>query len=104
MDFSPIIAPSFYSHLGKSFILPFFNFSSVEHLDLRGLSWPSPGVLKNIPHTPGLEYLKTLKMKQDTVWCGLCHTCRVVQFKDRPTGVVYEGGYGLPVNFNLLNF
>ena len=105
LDFSPIITPSFYSRLGTSFILPFFNFSSlVEHLDLHGLSWPFPGVLQNIPHTPGLEHVKTLKMKQDTVWCGLCGgSCRV-RFNDRPTGVVYEGGYGLPVSSNFLNF
>jgi hypothetical protein len=105
LDFSPIISPSFYSRLGNSFILPFFNFSSsVKHLDLRGLSWPSPGVLQNIPHTPGLEHLKTLKMKQDTVWCGLCGGSSRVRFKNRPTGVVYDRGYGLPVSSNLLNF
>jgi len=37
-------------------------------------------------------------MVQGTVWCELCHTCCVVQFNDRPTGVVYEGGLGLPVS------
>ena len=48
--------------------LAFFNFSSsVEHLDLRGLLWHTPEVLQNIPHTPGLEHLMTLKMKVDMV-------------------------------------
>ena len=103
--FSPIIAPYPYSSLSKSTILPFLNFSSsVEHLYLRGLSWPTPQVLQNIPHTPGLEHLKTLKMKQNTAWCGLCGGTYRIRFNDTPTGVVYEGGYGLPVSSNLLIF
>ena len=103
--FSSTITPSFYSSLSKSTNLPFLNFSSsVEHLDLRGLSWPTPQMLQNIPHTPGLEHLKTLKMKQDAVWCGLCGRTYMVPFKDTSSGVVYGGGYGLPVSSNLLSF
>ena len=103
--FSPIRTIPFYSPLSKSCILPFFNFSSsVEHLDLRGLSWPTPEVLQNIPHTPGLGYLKTLKIQRDMAWCGLCGELSSVQFEDRPSNVVYEGGYGLPVSSCLLNF
>ena len=98
--FSPIRAA-----VSKSCILPFFNFSSsVEHLDLRGLSWPTLEVLQNIPHTPGLGYLKTLEIQRDMAWCGLCGELSSVQYKDRPTRVVYEGGYGLPVSSHLLNF
>jgi len=101
---SPILMRSFYSRFGKK-DMPFFNFSSsVEHLDLRGLLWRTPEVLQNIPHTPGLEHLMTLKMKLDMVWCGLCGGSYTGRFKDMPIRVVYEGGYGLPVSFNLLNF
>jgi len=96
--------PSFIvSHAGLD-TLPFLHLSSVEHFDLRSRTWLEPGAIQCIANTPGFECLKTLKMVQDTVWCGLCHTCRVVQFKDRPTGLVYTGGYGLPVSSNLLNF
>jgi hypothetical protein len=102
--FSPILTISFYSPISKSCILPFFNFSSsVEHLDLRGLSWPTSEALQNIPHTPGLGYLKTLRIMRDTAWCGRCGGFPSVQLKDRPTGVVYEGGYGLPVSSTLHN-
>ena len=96
---SPSFSPSFnlpHANLGT---LPFLQLSStVEHFDLRGNMWPRPGVIQGIANTPGFECLKTLKMVQDTVWCGLCHVCDQVRFKDRPTGVVYEGGLGLPVS------
>ena len=99
------LMPYVYSPLSHTCILPFFNSSSsVEHLDLRGPSWPTPEVLQNIPHTPGLGYLKTLKIKQHMAWCGLCGKSSTVRFKDWPTGLVYEGGYGLPVSSNLLSF
>jgi hypothetical protein len=92
--------------LSPSFILPHADFdtlpflhlpSTVEHFDLRGKTWPKPGEIQCIANTPGFECLKTLKMVQDAVWCGLCHNCCVVRFEDRPTGLVYEGGFGLPV-------
>ncbi|EDR13639.1 uncharacterized protein LACBIDRAFT_292454 [Laccaria bicolor S238N-H82] len=38
-------------------------------------------------------------MVLDVVWCGICHTCHLVRLKDRPTGVVYEGGLGLPFDY-----
>jgi hypothetical protein len=101
---SPFLMQSFHSPLTKSG-MPFFKFSSsVEHLDLRGLPWPTPEVLQNIPCTPGLGHLKTLKLKQDTTWCGLCGGFYRIRFKDKPNGLVYEGGYGLPVSSNLFNF
>ena len=79
--------------------LPFLNISStVEHFDLRGRTWPKPGAIQCIANTPGIGCLKTLKIVQDTVWCGFCNACRLVRFKDRPTGLVYEGGLGLPVS------
>ena len=91
-----------HSCLGSKSGLPLFNFSSsVEHLDLRGLLWPIPEVLQDIPHTRGLAYLKTLTIKRDMALCGLCGEFSNVQFKDRPTGV-YEGGYGLPVSSSRL--
>ena len=79
--------------------LPFLHLSStVEHFDLRGTTRPMPRTIQCIPNTPGFGCLKTLKMVQGVVWCGLCHTCGVVRFKDRPTRLVYEGGLGLPVS------
>ena len=85
--------------------LPFLHLSStVEHFDLRGRTWPELGTIGGIANTPSFGRLKTLKMVQKTVWCGLCHYCCRVRFKDRPTGVVYEGGLGLPVSSVLLGF
>jgi hypothetical protein len=95
----PTLSPSFTLPHADLDTLPFLHLSStVEHFDLCGRTWPDPGVIQGIANTPGFGHLKTLKMVQGTVWCGLCHICRVVQFKDRPTGLVYEGGLGLPVS------
>jgi len=99
---SPIPTPSFAFPDAPLGTLPFLHLSStVEHFDLRGSTWPYPGVIEGIPNTPGFGRLKTLKMVQDAVWCGLCNAFCAVQFKDRPTGVVYEGGLGLPVSIVL---
>ncbi|EDR06136.1 uncharacterized protein LACBIDRAFT_328912 [Laccaria bicolor S238N-H82] len=77
--------------------LPFSHLSpTFEHFDLRGRTLPDPGAIVGIANTPGFAHLKTLKMVQSVMWCGLCRSCCKVQFKDRPTGVVYEGGSGLP--------
>ena len=79
--------------------LPFLHLSSmVEHFDLRRRRWPDFGAIEGIPITPGFQRLKTLQMVKDRVWCGLCHTCCVVRFEDSPMGLVYEGGFGLPVS------
>ena len=79
--------------------LPFLHLSStVEHLDLRGRTQSEPGVIRCIANTPGFGYLKILKMVQNRMWCELCQTFLAVRFKNRPTGVVYEGGLGLPVS------
>ena len=79
--------------------LPFLHLSSVvEHLDLRGRTWPKPGMIQCIANTPGFGRLKTLKIVQDRMWCELCQTLCLVRFQDWPTGVVYEGGLGLPVS------
>ncbi|EDQ98371.1 uncharacterized protein LACBIDRAFT_336019, partial [Laccaria bicolor S238N-H82] len=87
------------SHAGTDTV-PFLHLSStVEHFDLRGRWWPKPEAVQTITNTPGFGCLKTLKMVLDTVWCGICHMCRLVRFKDRPTGVVYEGGLGLPFDY-----
>lgn len=103
--FSPNLSPSFYSSLSNSCILPFLNCpSSVEHLDLRVMSWPTPEEFQNIPRTPGLGYLKTLEIKQGLAWCGRRCGFSSVRSKGRKIGLVYEGGYGLSVSANLLNF
>ncbi|EDQ99923.1 uncharacterized protein LACBIDRAFT_334625 [Laccaria bicolor S238N-H82] len=80
--------------------LPFLHLAStVEHFDLRGHTSPKPETIQCIANTPGFGCLKTLKMVRDTVWCELCQLCRLVRFEDRPTGVVYEGGLGLPIDY-----
>ena len=79
--------------------LPFLHLSSaVEHFDLRRRRWPDFGAIETIPITPGFRRLKTLQMVSDRVYCELCHTSCLVRFEDRPTGLVYEGGFGLPVS------
>ncbi|EDQ99912.1 uncharacterized protein LACBIDRAFT_334602 [Laccaria bicolor S238N-H82] len=79
--------------------LPFVHLSStVERLALHGRTYSSgSGVTERIANS--FWRLKTLKMAQNMVWCGLCHTWCVVRFKDRPTGVVYDGGLGLPFHY-----
>ncbi|EDR13638.1 uncharacterized protein LACBIDRAFT_322724 [Laccaria bicolor S238N-H82] len=80
--------------------LPFLHLScTVEHFDLRGKWWPTPEAVQTITDTPGFGCLKTLKMELDTVWCGICQMCCLFPFKGRPTGVVYEGGLGLPFDY-----
>jgi len=96
---SPSLSPSLTLPHADLDTLPFLHLSSmVEHFDLRGRTWPDPEVIQGIVNAPGFGRLKTLKLEQRKLRCGLCHSCRVVRFEDRPTGVVYEGGLGLPVS------
>lgn len=70
--------------------------ASVEELDIRGLPWPSPMILSNIRMiSPNLHILR---LRQHSVWCGLCHTCSFTGFRPPvPDKIIYEGGGGLPV-------
>lgn len=78
--------------------LPFLNVEShVIELDIRGLTWPSPMAVSYIGKT--LPYVRTLKLRQRRIWCGLCYTCNVSRFRaPGPGSIVYEGGLGLPVS------
>ena len=79
--------------------LPFLHLSStVEHFDLCGRMRPDSRAIQVIANTPCSRHLKTLKIVQGMMWCGLCRSCCLVWFKDRLTRVVYEGRLGLPVS------
>ncbi|THV03226.1 hypothetical protein K435DRAFT_748255 [Dendrothele bispora CBS 962.96] len=82
--------------------LPFSNLTStITELDLRGSSWPSPFITQSISNT--FPSLKTLRMRQGMIWCGLCHTCSVPQFKEPgPEFIVYSDIRGLPVSLSYL--
>ncbi|KAG5635492.1 hypothetical protein H0H81_011047 [Sphagnurus paluster] len=79
--------------------LPFTHIPSfVTELDIRGLPWPSPMVFHNIESI--LPNLKILRLRQQRIWCGLCHTCSVARFKEPgPERIIYEGGGGLPIHY-----
>lgn len=79
--------------------LPFTHVpSTVMELDIRGLPWPSPLIFHNIGGI--LPNIQVLRLRQQRIWCGLCHTCSVARFHaPGPEKIVYEGGLGLPVFF-----
>ncbi|KAF9269840.1 hypothetical protein L218DRAFT_890746 [Marasmius fiardii PR-910] len=70
----------------------------ITKLDVRGMEWPSPKVMKSIASLfPALEFLH---LEQDSVWCGLCHTCSVPSFKNTFLATLtYKGGMGLPSHY-----
>lgn len=68
----------------------------IRHLDLRNLDWPAPWMLRHI--SLSFNGLESLYLEQDPIWCSLCNTCNLVQFKDPgPDFIVYTNGVGLPV-------
>ncbi|KAJ7705500.1 hypothetical protein B0H17DRAFT_919910 [Mycena rosella] len=79
--------------------LPFINIPpSVMEVDLRDLTWPSPFVFQAITAT--FPDLRTLRLSQRRVWCGLCHTCSTVKFVEPvPSKLVYKEGFGLPIHY-----
>jgi len=79
-------------------MLPFSSpsLSSITELDLRGCSWPSPHVTQGIAKT--FPSLVTLRMRQQKIWCTMCHTCDIPQFKEPgPDFIFYNDVRGLPV-------
>ena len=68
----------------------------IQELELFDISWPSPGTLQIMAQAfPGL---RSLKLSQDLIWCGLCNICRFATFKDPPPPeIVYDKIVGLPV-------
>jgi hypothetical protein len=81
--------------------LPFTHVpSTVTELDIRGLPWPSPLIFHNIGRI--LPSLQVLRLRQQKIWCGLCHTCSVARFlPPGPEKIIYEDGLGLPVFFPI---
>ncbi|GLB40976.1 hypothetical protein LshimejAT787_0901910 [Lyophyllum shimeji] len=79
--------------------LPFAHVaSSVIELEVRGLPWPSPLTFCNIHHI--FPDLNVLRLQQERIWCGLCHTCSVARFRSPGPGkIVYEAGVGLPMHY-----
>ncbi|KDR70233.1 hypothetical protein GALMADRAFT_255116 [Galerina marginata CBS 339.88] len=83
---------------------PFLNVESrILEVDIRGVKYPSPMVLKSL--TCAFVHLVTLKLDFPRIWCGLCHTCILVRFPSPPpTSLKYEGGLGLPVHYSRALF
>jgi len=79
--------------------LPFLHVSpTVKELELYGLPWPSPLVFRSIHIT--LPNLQALHLRQQRIWCGLCHTCCVSRFKSPgPDKIIYTDGSGLPMHY-----
>ncbi|KAG6856870.1 hypothetical protein H0H87_012687 [Tephrocybe sp. NHM501043] len=71
---------------------------SIVEVDIRGVPWPSPNVFLNIHAI--FPNLNVLRLWQQRIWCGLCHTCCVARFSSPgPEKIVYEGGGGLPMHY-----
>lgn len=87
----------FDSVLGDAEFMPFVNVECpVKTVEIRGLRYPSPMILKAF--TAPFLHMTALELECLRIWCGLCHTCTLVRFSfPRPTGFLYEGGLGLPV-------
>ncbi|KAH9831932.1 uncharacterized protein C8Q71DRAFT_714715 [Rhodofomes roseus] len=68
---------------------------TVVELELRYLAWPSPQQL--VPAATLLPNLRVLEMHQESAWCSLCNTCRILRLKDDSVSITYTNGDGLPV-------
>lgn len=69
-------------------------------LEIHDHPSPSPKVMQEIART--FPALRTLKLSQNAIWCGLCNTCNVASFKEAPVSpVIYKGGMGLPKHYNI---
>jgi hypothetical protein len=100
LDWLPkAMSPHYYGSADPADRLPFTHVpSTVTELDIRGLPWPSPLIFYNIGRI--LPSLQVIRLRQQKVWCGLCHTCSVARFHTPGPGrIVYEDGLGLPVFF-----
>jgi hypothetical protein len=70
---------------------------SIQHLELNGVTWLEPYVMMRMAES--LPNLRTLVLKQLSVWCGLCNTVDTPCFRNNPRRIIYDGGEGLPVCF-----
>ncbi|KAG5722950.1 hypothetical protein E4T56_gene5103 [Termitomyces sp. T112] len=95
---SPYMTPHYGSNMSDR--LPFTHAPpTVKELDIRGIPWPSPIVFLNI-HTI-FPNLNILCLRQQRIWCGLCHTCCVPRFSSPgPEKIVYTDGGGLPLHYS----
>jgi hypothetical protein len=72
----------------------------IQHLEIRGITWLDPFVMRHIAE--GVPNLRSLRLKQPLVWCGLCNTIGAPSFKIIPGRMVYDDGTGLPVRNHVL--
>lgn len=81
-----------------------FRFKNIPPLlhefELHDHPLPSPLVMREIAQT--FRNLHTLRLSQNSVWCGLCNTCNVASFKATPSSITYKNGTGLPVSSFML--
>ncbi|KAK7052189.1 hypothetical protein R3P38DRAFT_2859033 [Favolaschia claudopus] len=71
---------------------------TVFSLDLRGMIWPAPYAFEAIANL--FPELRTMRMSQKKIWCGLCHTCSQVKFAGSvPQSLIYNDGLGLPIHY-----
>ena len=69
--------------------------NAVQHLEIRGITWLDPFVMRHI--ADGVPNLRTLRLMQPFVWCGLCNTIGAPSFETIPARMIYADGAGLPV-------
>ncbi|KAJ7878758.1 hypothetical protein B0H14DRAFT_1628726 [Mycena olivaceomarginata] len=87
-----------FDYPGRIYRLPFIHTSTVTSLELRSTIWPSPFAFQAVTDT--FPQLRTLRLSQPTIWCGLCNTCCRVRFAGLvPQKLVYTGGLGLPIHY-----
>ena len=82
-------------------VIPFIDVHCpIKELDIRGVQYPSPMMIKAL--TNPFQHLVKLKLDLVRVWCGLCHTVTFVRLPNSaPKSFLYKGGIGLPVSRSL---
>lgn len=70
--------------------------NTIQHLEIHGITWLDPSIMRHL--AVGLPNLRTLKLKQPLVWCGLCNTVGAPSFTTIPSRIIYDDGTGLPVS------
>ena len=75
--------------------------SRIQELEIYDASWPSPLTIHLI--ADAFSGLRTLRLSQDLIWCGLCNICCFSTFQDHPPKeVIYDKSVGLPVCFTTV--
>lgn len=99
LDWLPQAMMPLYGSQESEALLPLTHVpSTVTELDIRGLPWPSPLIFYNIGKF--LPKLEVLRLRQQRIWCCLCHTCSRIRFHaPGPEKIIYKGGLGLPMHY-----